>query len=95
MLPSFSLYVVIPTNLLSSKINQSETNPTTMDTTLRYKIVSTTLKPQINSNAQKMQSTLIPSCNAFLQSQDQDLDMADSSLPSGTKRGQLIIHPHN
>jgi hypothetical protein len=90
-----SLYIIISTNQWSSTINQSEINTLAMGTILRYEIVSKTPKPQTNSNTQIMQSTLTPSSNALLQSQDQDHDMADSSSPSGTKRGQLIIHPHN
>jgi hypothetical protein len=90
-----SSHTVISKNQLSSKINQSETNTTAMGTTLRYEIVSEILKPQPNSNVQKTQSTLIPGSNTFLQSQDQDHDMADSSSPSRTKRSQVIIHPNN
>jgi hypothetical protein len=88
-------HIVISKNQLSSKINQSDTKITATCTTLWYEIVSKTLKPQPNSNAQKKQPTLTLGSNAFLQSQEQDHDMADSNSPSGTKRGQLIIHSNN
>lgn len=88
-------HIAIFKNQLSSKINHSIINITNKGTTLRYEIGSKTLKTQPHSTTQKMQPTLTPGSNTILQSQEQDHDMAESNLPLGTKRSQLIIHPNN